>query len=194
MLDSLSDKPINSYSINTTTTFNSLKNKNIYTITYGYDRGENLINHQGSIVKTNFNFTYILAGAKIHINKCYYIASNVKFFNSNLKFPTQSFKNNVNSLIIELKQRFKLAKNANIILQTDYYNNDIGNNSLSKLFFIDVEFNLGIPKKHVFFYIKAENLLNKNEYNKSSLSTISQSINQIPLIAANIMFTVKYEL
>jgi hypothetical protein len=196
-LDSLFNKPINSYSINTTTTINSLKNKNIYTITYGYDRGENFINHQSGIIKTNFNFTYILATSKIHINKFYYIASNVKFFNSTIKFPTQSLKSNVNqvnSLIIELKQRFKLAKNANLILQTDYYNNDMGNHSLSKLYFIDVEFNLGIPKKHVFFYLKAENLLNKNAYNNSALSAISQSINQIPLIAANIMFTVKYEL
>jgi len=195
--DSLINKPINNLSINTTTTFNRINSKNKYAFTFGYNRGENFINYQSSIIKTNFNFTYILFASNIHLNKFYYISSNVKFFNSNIKFPVQSLKSNsdnIYSIIIECKQRFKVAKNANFIIQTDFYNNDIGNASQAKLFFVDVEFNLGVPKKHLFFYLKAENLLNKKMYYSSSVSASVQSVNQIPLIATNIMLTAKYEL
>lgn len=195
--DSLINKPINNFSVNTTTTFNRINSKNKYVLTFGYNRGENFINYQSSFIKTNFNFTYILLASNIHLNKFYYISSNVKFFNSNVKFPIQNLKrdsDNIYSIIIECKQRFKIAKNANIIVQTDFYNSNIGNASQTKLFFVDIEFNLGIPKKHLFFYLKAENLLNKKMYYSSSVSAISQSINQIPLTPTNIMLTAKYEL
>jgi hypothetical protein len=196
-IDSFINKPTNSFSVNTTTSINKVKTGDIYTIGGGLDWSEAYFSSSNLLLKNNQFFIYLNASAQHNWRKKYFLKVSTLCTYVAVKTPSiikaSAIDDVVNTRFL-VKQRVAITKQVNFVLNTEWYTNNLTSKNATSFFFADAEINWGIPSKHLFFFLRAENLTNQKFYYTSNTTFNVQSLYQVPLVKTNFMATVKYEL
>ncbi|HAI84839.1 MAG TPA: hypothetical protein DCL43_14335 [Chitinophagaceae bacterium] len=194
--DSFIRKPLQSFSFTINNNIENKKRQPLGSFGIGANINENLILITNRIKTGTATFLYTFANSKFNIRKKYFASASLFYTITSINFSqTINNSNNRNAIIKALlRQRVIIGKNANIILSSEWYNGDIGGNKQATLFFTDAEFNIGFPKKHLTFYVKALNLANQKFYTNANVQVLQQSLYQVPLVGIHGIASVKYDL
>lgn len=191
--DSLINKGTNDFILNTTTTFNSLKQKSLYTFTLGINKSQSYILLNNELDKTNNTLYYTILTAKPTLfNKRLYLNSEIHLFYSTNK--GKIFKSYGNQYKFKIFPRWAITKYMNLIISGEYIFSKLDKYTQSLPLF-DAEYNITFPKKSYYFILRAQNIINKkNYYLYDNYSALSRTFSYIPIVERNVMLSFYYNL
>lgn len=195
--DSLVRIPLNSFYINVGTNISTLDIKSLTQFSVGVYKSQAFIQHDGKLLLSN-NFYYSFdAILKRNWGKVYYLnlKTNASYNTSQLpKELMNKVTKNIFNIRSALAQRVALGKNSNIVLTTEWFDNNIFTSQRISFLFMDAEFNFKLPQKHLSFIIRFQNLTNQHYYRSWYVQPgIIQNFYTIPLISRNAFISVRYE-
>jgi len=155
------------------------------------------INTSNGIVPANFEYYSLIFWLKKNWNKKYFIQLEHYYYATVNKLKDELNTNISRTTLHQrtlFKQRWAVNNNMNLILNTEWYNNNIGTKSRASFLFMDAEWNYAIPKKSYSFSVKMENMTNQPFYFTFDNSATAQSLFRIPLVSRFIMASVRLEL
>jgi outer membrane receptor protein involved in Fe transport len=102
---------------------------------------------------------------------------------------------NIFNVRSSLSQRVAVCKQANIVLTTEWFDNNIFTPQQISFLFMDAEFNFVLPSKHVSFIIRFQNITDQRFYRSFDIQPPNyQNFFTIPLVRRNAFVSVRYEL
>lgn len=194
--DSLIKNANSDYFISLNTNINSIDNRVLNYISAGANSNRTFIFNGGnSLIIRNFLY-YLHTGTQIKYGKYYLNFRNSAFLNvarlpSSLKAGVEK---NVFNVLSSLSQRLAVTHNSNALVTAEWYNYNIFTQQKNSFVFVDAEYNFAIPKKHLSFIVRLQNLTNRKFYRSWDISPLSQNYYSVPLVGRNIFASVRYEL
>lgn len=195
--DSLVRNPVNNYSIYVFTSINSFDNKSLNDFSIGMHKNQRFISHSQKLLLSDALLYFFNIGLKRNWGKTYFInlKGNSTFITTQLpKELSHELEENIFDFKSSLSQRIAVSKHSNIVLTTEWYDHNIFTSRQKSFLFMDAEFNITIPQKHLSFILRFQNITNQRYYNSWDEGTLYQNFYAVPLIKRNVFVSVRYEL
>lgn len=194
--DSLVRKPSNYFYINAGTNINSRDNKSLNDFTVSVNESQAFIQHEGKLLLSKNFFYFFNTGSKRNWGKYYLnLQNNATYMITQLPKELKSeVEKNVFDFRSSLAQRVAVSKHSNIVLTTEWYDNNIFTSQQISFLFMDAEFNFTIPQKHLSFIVRFQNITNQLFYRSWDIGPLYQNFYTIPLVNRNVFVSVRYEL
>lgn len=196
--DSLINLPLNSFYLNAGTNVNSFDNKSLNYFSVGMNKSQTYIQHEGKLLLSrNFFYSFNMSLQR-NWGQLYYLnlETNSSYNVSQLpKILIDGVSKNIFNNRSSLSQRIALSKHSNIILTTQWFDNNIFTSQQISFLFMDAEFNFTLPQKHLSFILRLQNITNQHYYRSwYILPGFIQNFYTIPLVSRNAFVSVRYEL
>ncbi len=195
--DSLIRNPSSYFYFNAGTNINSFDSKSLNYFSIGINKSQSFIQYEDKLLLSS-NLFYSFNSAIKRNWGVYFLNLQNNFSNLTTILPKE-LKNQETENIFDIKssvsQRVALSKQSNIILKTEWYNNNIFTSHQISFLFLDAEFNVTLPQKHLSFILRFQNITNQRYYRTWDIQPpIYQNFFTIPLVGRNAFVSVRYEL
>jgi len=195
--DSLTNKPLNNFSLHFNTNTFSFKNDFHFSTDLGYNKGQRFIENNNNLLKTNITLLYVSTTLSANWKKAYFISMDALYSNIGFKLPSllqTQISQNVSDIKVSLSQRVAVNNHSSVTFNTDFFDKNIFTAHQLSFLIADVEYHYTISKSPLSFTFKLQNITNQTRYNYIDNSPLIQNFFAIPLIKRNIFLTVRYQL
>jgi hypothetical protein len=195
--DSLIRNSTNDYLIYAFTNINSFDNKMLNNLSVGMHKSQSFIQHNRKLLLSNNFFYFFNTGMKRNWGKVYFLnlQSNSSYITTQLpKELKNEVEEDVFNIRSSLSQRVAISKHSNIVFTTEWYNHNIFTSQQISFLFMDAEFNVTIPQKHLSFIVRFQNITNQRYYRSWDIGALYQNFYTVPLVKRNVFLSIRYEL
>lgn len=196
-LDTLIQKPINSFNISNNITFPSLWLKTKFELGGVYSINQGYIIYQGKLLPVKYNWYNAMAIIKKNWNKKYYVTLETHYINRQNNLPgnvSRNIEKRISDIRAVLRQRAIIKKNITLTGSLEWYRYNMFTNNKNSILFADIECTYKIPKKPWSLNLVFSNITNERFFYSQNNSLLVQSFYSFSLIKRNIFFSVRYEL
>ncbi len=195
--DSIVNVPTYSFNISTSQQIPSLVFNAVIRLNAGFTQSSVLIANSGQILSGQSNNTFINLSFRKNWNRKYYIDLKSDINLNNFKLP-KSIAGSISPKVLNFKnslaQRFVFNKKMYVRVNSSVFSNNLFTDNRASFLFVDVEYNIKMPKSPVAFTIRGENLSNTKFFYRSYTYSSAQSFYNVPLIKRRVFISFKYDL
>lgn len=163
----------------------------------GLSVSQRMLLHRNEFYHNRFLFYYGFMSVRKKWGTAYFVEAKVHFSTSENRLPQQlkgSLNNRIGTVRGNVLQRWVLGKQTYIVLNTEYFNNNLFSTGQQSFLFADVEANYNLPGKPLSFGLKWNNITNVTYYTSMVNLPLQQSLYSVPLVKRNMLISARYQL